>query len=207
VNTHGRFVVFEGPEGAGKSTQIRRLASWLEEAGLNVFTTREPGGSPLGDRVRDVLLDPNLVIDAEAEFLLYAAARAQHVRSTILPALETHDVVLCDRFAASSAAYQGYGRGLDLEWVNAVNAHATLGLNANLTLLLDLAPEVGLARVAARGQQDRLEQADLAFHERVRHGFLTLSRDDGWTVIDAAQDEAVVHAALRETYAGAFGAP
>lgn len=207
MNTNGRFVVFEGPEGAGKSTQIQRLAGWLEDAGLQVFTTREPGGSPLGDRVRDVLLDPSLEIDAEAEFLLYAAARAQHVRSAILPALKTHDVVLCDRFAASSAAYQGYGRGLDLEWVRAVNAHATLGLKADLTVLLDLAPEVGLARVAARGQQDRLEQADLAFHERVRNGFVALSHDSNWVVIDAAQDEAGVGATLKEAYIGAFGTP
>lgn len=208
MSPNGRFVVFEGPEGAGKSTQVKRLAAWLQSADLKVLTTREPGGSALADRVRDILLDPSLTIDAEAEFLLYSAARAQHVKDTIQPALAKHDAVLCDRFAASSTAYQGYGRGLNLDWVASVNAHTTQGLEPDLTILLDLPPETGLARVASRGRVDRLEQADIAFHQRVREAFVNLARDNqGWVTIDATQSEDGVHQAIQEAYARAFGAP
>lgn len=208
MKPNGRFVVFEGPEGAGKTTQVKRLAAWLEAAGLRVLTTREPGGSALANRVRDILLDPSLTIDAEAEFLLYSAARAQHVNDTIKPALASHDVVLCDRFAASSTAYQGYGRGLDLDWVTSVNAHTTQGIQPDLTLLLDLPSEMGLTRVASRGQVDRLEQADFAFHQRVREAFLSLANDDeGWVTIDATRSEERVQQAIQEAYGRVFGEP
>ena len=189
----GLFLAFEGPEGAGKSTQIARLATRLRDQGRHVVTTREPGGTPAGDRIREVLLDPSLRIDPLPEFLLYAAARAQHVRERILPALETGADVLCDRFAASSVAYQGYGRGLDPGWVAGVNAVATDELRPDATLLLDLPVEAGLARIAARGATDRLERADRAFHQRVREGFLRLADEaPGWTVVDADADEEAV---------------
>lgn len=187
------FVAFEGPEGAGKSTQVARLADRLASTGRDTLATREPGGSLVGDRIRELLLDPRLAIEAVPEFLLYAAARAQHVHETIAPALARGAVVLCDRFAASSVAYQGHGRGLDPSWIGEVNARATSGHLPDLTILLDLPSVSGLARVAARGATDRLERADLAFHERVRRGFLAQAEaDPTWTVIDAQEDEDAV---------------
>jgi dTMP kinase len=186
----GRFVVFEGPEGAGKSTQIVRLADRLRAAGIEPVCTREPGGTPMGDRVRAVLLDPDLRVDPLAEFLLYAAGRAQHVSEVIAPALAAGRVVLSDRFAAASVAYQGYGRGLDLAWVTAVNARAVQGCVPDRVVLLDLDPALGLARVAARGRPDRLEAADLAFHRRARAGFAAQADADPgrWRRLDADQD-------------------
>lgn len=189
----GVFLTFEGPEGAGKSTQIARLAERLRAHGRAVRTTREPGGTPAGDRIRDVLLDPQLRVDPVTEFLLYAAARAQHARETIRPALDDGVDVLCDRFADSSVAYQGYGRGLAPAWIDDVNDVATDGLRPDMTVLLDLPSDVGLARIAARGAIDRLEQADAAFHRRVRDGFLALAdARPGWIVVDASADADVV---------------
>ena len=189
----GRFVAFEGPEGAGKSTQVARLAVRLRETGREVLATREPGGTPAGDRIRAVLLDPDVAIDPAAEFLLYAAARAQHVVERIEPALARGVTVLCDRFAASSVAYQGHGRGLDPSWVHDVNTRATRGLVPDRTVLLDLPASAGLDRVATRGAADRLERADAAFHERVREGFLAeATRQPGWLVVDAARHEDAV---------------
>ncbi|MBW6454271.1 MAG: dTMP kinase [Trueperaceae bacterium] len=194
----GRFIVFEGPEGAGKSTQIARLAARLRADGHDPVVTREPGGTPAGDRIRSVLLDPDLRVDAATEFLLYAAARAQHVSEVIGPALAAGRVVLSDRFAAASVAYQGYGRGLDLDWIHDVNARVTAGLRPDLIVLLDLEPSVGLTRVAARGLPDRLEVAELAFHLRVRDGFAALAaaEPDRWRVFDAREPAATLEAQL-----------
>ena len=193
----GLFVAFEGPEGAGKSTQVARLARRLKEAGRAVLVTREPGGTPAGDRIRDVVLDPDLEIAPLAEFLLYAAARAQHVEERIRPALERGATVLCDRFAASSVAYQGYGRGLDPAWVRALNERATGGLTPDATVLLDVPSDVGMGRIAARGATDRLERADLPFHRRVRDGFLTEASVHGdWIVVNAAEGESDVADAI-----------
>jgi dTMP kinase len=185
----GRLIVFEGPEGAGKSTQIAGLVDRLRSVGIEPVVTREPGGTPAGDRVRDVLLDPELHIEALAEFLLYAAGRAQHVAEVIAPALEAGRVVISDRFAAASVAYQGYGRGLDIAWLIEVNERVTRGRGADLTLLLDLDPAVGLARAAARGRPDRLEAADIAFHRRAREGFLAQAAADPtrWRRFDATR--------------------
>ncbi len=190
----GRFIVFEGPEGAGKSTQIARLAGRLRAAGIEPLQTREPGGTPMGDRVREVLLDPDLRVDPLAEFLLYAAGRAQHVSEVIAPALAAGRVVLSDRFAAASVAYQGHGRGLELAWVADVNARAVQGCVPDRVVLLDLDPAVGLARVAARGRPDRLEAADLAFHRRARAGFAAQADADPerWRRLDADQDADVL---------------
>ena len=141
----GRFVVFEGPEGAGKTTQVARLAARLRAAGADPVTTREPGGTPAGDRIRGVLLDPGLRVDPATEFLLYAAARAQHVAEVIGPALAAGRTVLSDRFTAASMAYQGYGRGLDRDWIRDVNGRVTAGVRPDLVVLLDLEPGVGPA--------------------------------------------------------------
>ncbi len=183
------FIVFEGPEGAGKSTQVALLARRLRTSGRSVTTTREPGGTPTGDAIRELLLHADVTIDPLVEFLLYSASRAQHVREVIRPALARGDVVVSDRFAAASIAYQGYGRGLELPFVESLTARATLGLRPDLTVLLDLDPVEGLRRVAGRGVEDRLERAGLAFHRRVREGFLAqAAADAAWLTIDATED-------------------
>lgn len=188
----GLFVSFEGPEGAGKSTQIAHLIRRLDGLNLPRTVTREPGGTPLGSRVREVLLDPELTIDPLPEFLLYSASRAQLVANVIRPALGRGEVVVCDRYADSSLAYQGFGRGLDAELLRDITAAATGGLWPHLTVLLDLDPQLGLERAARRGQPDRLERADLAFHQRLRQGFLELADADPerFLVLDATLDEA-----------------
>ena len=190
----GFFVAFEGPEGAGKSSQMARLVARLHDHGFDPVVTREPGGSPAGECIRAVLLDPDLRLEPLSELLLYAAARAQHVIELIAPALAAGRLVLTDRFRAASVAYQAYGRELDLRFVEALNERVTGGLKPDLTILLDLPPELGLARVAARGATDRLERADLAFHARVRQGFLAQAQNDPgrWRVIAARHDEARV---------------
>ncbi|AFZ65882.1 dTMP kinase [Deinococcus peraridilitoris] len=181
------FISFEGPEGAGKSTQIARLAVHLAEVGIAFVQTREPGGTPLGSRLRDVVLDPEVEIAPLSEFLLYSASRAQLVRDVIGPALARGEVVLCDRYADSSLAYQGFGRGLPREFLHTVTWEVTGGLTPHITFLLDLDPETGLQRAAAKGAHDRLERADLTFHERVREGFRTLaaSAPERFVVLDA----------------------
>jgi len=190
--TRGRFIAFEGPEGAGKSSQVGRLVARLRSLGLDPLVTREPGGTPAGARIRDTLLDPELELEPLAEVLLYAADRHQHVRDRIAPALGAGRLVISDRYAGATVAYQGYGRCLDLEFVHALNGRATEGVRPDVTLLFDIPPEIGLARVAGRGAPDRLERADLAFHERVRNGFLAqAAADASWLVLDAdmAPDE------------------
>ena len=197
----GVFVAFEGPEGAGKSTQLRRLAETLKGQGLEPLVTKEPGGTPVGEHVRRVvLLEPDLDINPMTEFLLYSASRAQLVADVLRPALQANRVVLCDRYTGASVAYQGYGRGLPLEFVQGLSAEVTGGLTPDLTLLFDLEPEVGLARVAQRGAKDRLEGADLAFHRRVRAGFLAQAEgDSSWQIIDASLGEEIVERLVRET--------
>ncbi len=199
----GFFIAFEGPEGSGKSTQIRRLAKRLEEVGHDFVVTKEPGGTPAGDAVRAVLLDPSLRIDPLPEFLLYSASRAQHVEEVIQPALNAGKLVVSDRFAGASVAYQGYGRGLDLSFIRELTSRVTANLSPDLTLLLDMEPEKGLERVVSRGQKDRLEQADLSFHKRVRQGFLKQAQEDeSWVVLSAEQPEEVLAEAIWQTVEG-----
>ncbi len=195
------FITFEGPEGAGKSTQVRHLAAKLTATGIETVVTREPGGTPASDAIRRVILDPQLEMNALTEFLLYAASRAQHVDAVIAPALAAGKTVLSDRFAAASVAYQGYGRGLELGFIDTLSARVTQGLRPGLTILLDLDPHIGLERVAERGHPDRLEQADLEFHLRVRAGFRELAQADhhSWVVFDALQAEKALAAAIWET--------
>jgi dTMP kinase len=199
----GLFVAFEGPEGAGKSTQLLRLAARLQADGLDPVVTREPGGTPAADRIRDVILAADLRVDPLAEFLLYAASRAQHVREVIAPALAEGRIVLTDRFAAASVAYQGYGRGIDIEFVRSLNARVTEGLSPDLTLLFDLDPGIGLARVHERGSPDRLEGADLAFHLRVREGFLAQAAAEParWLVLDAEDGPGALEGAVWDAVA------
>jgi len=190
---HANFIVFEGPEGAGKSTQITRLQARLEAEHIRPVLTREPGGTPAANEIRKVILDPGLIIDPLPEFLLYSASRAQHVAEIIKPALDTGKTVVSDRFSGASIAYQGYGRGLDLTFIHDLTARVTQGIKPDLVLLLDINPEVGLKRVAARGQKDRLELADLSFHQRVRGGFLAQAEaDESWHTVNAAQAPDVV---------------
>ena len=185
----GRFIVIEGGEGAGKSRLLAALGERLSASGREIVLTREPGGTPLGEQVRSLVVRDVAVGDHLAELLLFEAARAHHVATVIRPALERGALVLCDRFAASSVAYQGYGRGLGRDIVERANAIATGGLTPDLTLLLDLPVEAGLARRAGEGAANHFDRETVAFHERVRAGFLELAREapDAWRIIDAAQ--------------------
>ncbi|HEY4132405.1 MAG TPA: dTMP kinase [Gemmatimonadaceae bacterium] len=173
VSRPGRLVVLEGPEGAGKTTQLRRLANWLGARGTDVVAVREPGGTTVGDEIRRVLLDPSADIVPRAEALLFMASRAQLVEREIGPALEGGSLVLLDRYFLATYAYQGVGRGLSEDMLRAANAMATGGLVPDITLLLTLPVETGLARAIQRGERDRMERAELAFHERVAHAYDT----------------------------------
>ena len=154
----GRFITFEGIEGSGKSSQITLLADHLRSKHRAVTLTREPGGTPIGDQVRKILLDPgNKALDPSAELLLYAASRAQHLKEVIRPALESGAIVLCDRFSDATIAYQGYGRGLDLAKIHALDRLVTDGMRPNLTIVLDVEASVGLARARGRNDQQGLE--------------------------------------------------
>jgi len=177
-----RFITFEGTEGCGKSTQLLRLADHLRTRGYSVCTTREPGGCPISDAIRGILLTPESRDMAPlTELYLYAAARAQHVTEVIRPALARGEIVLCDRFSDATLAYQGYGRGLDLEQIRAMNHEASSGLEPDLTVLLDIPLETGLSRALTRNHaggdaEGRFEQEALDFHQRVRNGYLELAR-------------------------------
>lgn len=177
----GFFATFEGIEGCGKTTQAARLKAALEKAGRGVVLTREPGGTSIGAKLRDILLDPaTRGLAPLAELLLYEADRAQHVAETIRPALESGKVVLCDRFADASTAYQGAARGLAHDTVEALNRIATGGLEPNLTLLLDVPAKVSVERARERAAKagsrpDRFEREDLPFHEAVRNGYLEIA--------------------------------
>lgn len=171
------FITFEGPDGAGKSTQLRLLAEHLRADGMAYIQTREPGGTAISDQIRTLVLDPeHKEMASETEALLYAAARAQHVTEVIQPALRAGYVVLCDRFVDASIAYQGYGLRLDVGQVGAMNEFATGGLVPDRSYILDLSPETGMRRMLARDEErqtglDRIEQKQLAYHERVREAF------------------------------------
>jgi dTMP kinase len=167
----GLLIVFEGPEGAGKSTQLKLLADALGAGGSNVVAVREPGGTIVGDEIRRILLDPESDIVPRSEALLFMASRAQLVEREIRPALDEGAIILVDRFFLSTYAYQGAGRGLPEDTLRQANAMATNGLVPDLTLLLTLPVEAGLARAGERGKRDRMEAAELEFHERVARAF------------------------------------
>lgn len=174
----GTFITFEGCEGAGKSTQIRLLSQYLAERGKECVVTREPGGSGISEAIRAVILDgKNTAMTDECEALLYAAARAQHLSDTVLPALEAGKTVLCDRYLFSSFAYQGYGRGLDMDFLRAVNSFALQGHMPDITLFLDIPPRSAFERKHGADRNDRIEQAGEAFHARVYQGYLRLAEE------------------------------
>lgn len=197
----GLFITFEGPEGCGKTTQLVLLTDSLRSRGYDVLKTREPGGTPISDRVRSILLDPAYTdMLPTTEFLLFSAARAQHVGQTIRPHLERGGVVLSDRFSDSSIAYQGYGHRQRLELLASITRYATGGLEPDLTLLLDLPVHTGLQRKlgGAGDAWNRMEQKDLDFHQRVREGYLDMAaRSAGrWVVIDATEGIEAVRTAI-----------
>jgi dTMP kinase len=204
----GRFIVIEGGEGSGKTRLQAALADAIRKRPLEVVAVREPGGTPLGERVRALVAGEGGLDDPLAELLLFEAARAHLVATVIAPALEHRALVLCDRFAASSVAYQGFGRGLGRDVVERANAIATGGLTPDLTLLLDLPAAVGIERRTAAGEVDHFDKESMAFHERVRAGYLELAGEDpvGWRVIDATMPFDAVLAAARDAVAGSLRA-
>ncbi len=196
----GAFIVFEGGEGAGKSTQVELLRDALIATGREVLLTREPGGTPIAESIRSLVLDPaNVGLDARAEALLFAAARAEHVSALIRPALERGATVICDRYIDSSIAYQGLGRELGAQRIRELSAWATASLFPDLTIVLDIDPVVGLARAGkANEAPDRMESEALTFHEMVRAAFLDAAAQDSdrYLVIDATADVRVIHSQI-----------
>lgn len=198
----GVFIVFEGGEGAGKSTQSRLLAEWVQSQGRVVTRTREPGGTPAAEAIREVLLDvANTGLDDRAEALLFAAARGDHAMRVIRPALERGEVVVCDRFLDSSVAYQGAGRELGIDRVRDLSLWATRDLIPDLTIVLDIDPTVGLQRVE---RPDRLEAEPVEWHARVRQGFLELAARDPqrYLVVDAGDSAESIASLIADRVAG-----
>jgi dTMP kinase len=198
------FITLEGPEGSGKTSHLQPLAEWLRGEGHRVFTTREPGGTPIGEQIRAVLHNlQNTEMHPRTETLLYQAARAQFVEQVVKPRLMAGEIVISDRYADSTLAYQGYGHQQNLEQVRALIHYATGGLIPDLTILLDLEVEIGLERSTRRraqgGEWNRLDALDLAFHQRVRAGYLEMAKREPqrWKVIDAAQEWEKVQENLR----------
>ena len=203
------FVTFEGIEGSGKTTQIRLLSGHLQEKGIPHRVTREPGGTPLADEIRSLLLSKREeFVFPETELLLYEAARAQHVRSVILPALTSGQAVLCDRFVDATSAYQGFSRNLNGARVDWLNGFAAGGVSPDLTFLLDVTPETGFARIRGRrGGADRIESESLEFHRKVREGYLHLLVRYPHRIvrIDASLSAEEVFRKVRESVSARFG--
>lgn len=191
--TRGRFITFEGPEGSGKTTQARRIIARLKDCGVRVLYTREPGGTPTGEAIREILQHDAAgePIHPETEVLLFEASRAQLVRDVIAPALDRGDWVICDRYADSTTVYQGYGRGFPVEQMIGINAFAIGAMEPDLTVLIDMDIEEGFRRIAASGEKpDRIESEERAFHRRVRAGYLELAKRFAarYRVIDGNRD-------------------
>ena len=195
------FITFEGIEGCGKTTQIGLLTSFLKRLQRPFLLTREPGGTGVGDQIRRILLSSeNVGIEPMAELYLYAAARVQHLRQVISPALREGKLVICDRFADATLAYQGYGRGMDLAWIEEIHARTMANVKPDLTFLLDLPVEEGLRRALKRMEnhsvkEDRFEKEALDFHRRVREGYLALARNEPRriVVLDGMKEEETLH--------------
>ena len=198
----GFFITFEGPDGCGKTSQIPALAEFLRTRGVNVLTTREPGGTEIGDQVRRVIMDlRNKGMDARTEILLFQASRVQIVEQVIRPALHAGRVVICDRYADSTLAYQGYGHQTDMTFLRQLLHFATGGLQPDLTLLLDVDVEEGLRRrQKGGGEWNRLDDYEVEFHHRVRDGYhqLVAEEPDRWVVVDAMQSREAIQLELRE---------
>lgn len=199
----GKFITFEGPEGSGKTTQLLLLAKYLKEIGHQIVVTREPGGTPISEKIRNILLETHgLELGDRTELLLMVASRAQNTDEIISPALREGKIVLCDRYSDSTLAYQSYGRGLDIEQARKMCLFATAGLQPHLTFLLDIDPVVGLERAkdSAKGKnpsgvQDRMESQGIEFHKRVRDGFLRLAAAEPkrFVIIDGSQPIESIH--------------
>lgn len=177
--TKGLFITFEGPEGSGKSTQSRKMLEELSSKGYDCVHTREPGGTSVGKRIREVLLDKDEIkLSSSAELFLFEADRAQHVRNIIRPAMEEKRIVLCDRFNTATFAYQGYGLGVDMDLIKKIDDSATGGLKPDLTILFDIDVEIGISRATAGREADKMEKRGLEFHEKVREGYLKIAEED-----------------------------
>jgi len=199
------FITLEGPEGSGKTRQIAVLVDALRQQGYTVLMTREPGGTPIGDQIRSVLFDmKNTDMRPRTEILLFQASRAQLVEQIIRPRLASGEIVLCDRYADSTLAYQGYGHQVNLDELKTIVQFATGGLKPDLTLLLDVEVEVGLKRKLDASEWNRLDAYELDFHRRVRRGYLEMAQvePERWVVIDAGQPPDVVQAAIRDVVLG-----
>ncbi len=194
------FITFEGIEGSGKTTHVDLLSDYLCQKGFRVIKTREPGGTPVGESLRNVLLKKDLQVLPLTELLVFLASRAQHVEEVIRPALEEGNVVLCDRFVDASYAYQGYGRGIDLGIIETLNRLVTKGVRPNLTILLDCPVDVGLGRKSADGNLDRFEKEELSFHQKIRNAYIELAEDDPkrFVVLNARKDLAKTQEIIRE---------
>jgi dTMP kinase len=195
----GTFVTLEGPEGAGKTTQLKQLSKQLDVLGIDHIVTRDPGGTPLGRQIRRILLNPENPVNPMSELLLYQADRAQHVGEVIMPALKEGKLVLCDRYTDSTMAYQGYARGIDFEIIEDLNQVATGGLRPELTILFDLESSEGLSRLHPGGH-DRLEREAIEFHHKVRDGYHQLVKKEPqrWKTIDASKPMTTVQTELRK---------
>jgi dTMP kinase len=197
----GCLIICDGNNGAGKSSVIKHLNGWLTEAGHDVLMTREPGGTPIGEKIREVVLDPQTPeLCDTTELLLFAAARAQHLHQKIVPAIQAGKIVICDRFTPATIAFQHYGRGIPLDLVLAINNIALDGFQPDLNIILDIDPSVGMHRVAGRGEAlDRMELQKAEFLSRARHGFIAQAYDnpDTFSVVDASRSLDVVVAEVQ----------
>ncbi len=207
---HGYFITFEGSECAGKSTHIKLLSKYFLENNIKCVLTREPGGTEIGEGIRSIVkhhAGKNPVAD-EAELLLFAASRAQHMREVIIPALQNGEYVICDRFTDSTVAYQGYARGLNMDFIRTLNRFATIGRSPDLTVILDLTPEESLARRIERNENDRIEAEDISFHSKVRDAFLKIASEEPHRVkiISSAGSIASVHNEIVKTVKNAIAA-
>ncbi len=208
----GILITLEGNEGCGKSTQIRLLHGFLRKKGIPVYSTREPGGTRVGDAIRDVLLDPaNKKMTPDCETLLYMAARAQLVTEVILPKLKAGFVVLCDRWLDATLAYQGYGAGVDVDWIKYLGKKATGGIEPSLTLFLDLPLLTGLRRAKSHKQADRMEKKDILFHKKVRRGYEAIAKKEPqrfrWIRISENESIGSVHEKVKKASAVVFSNP
>lgn len=194
------FITLEGSEGSGKTSQLPALEEFLRHQGVPLYVTREPGGTPIGSQVREILMGmENKAMHARTEILLFCASRAQLVEEVIRPRLAAGQVVLCDRYADSTLAYQGYGRGVDLDWLRRLLDFATGGLKPDLTLLLDVDVEEGLRRKRSSREWNRLDAEEVAFYQKVRQGYLAMAAAEPqrWVVIDAGLSKPQVQQAMR----------
>lgn len=202
----GTFVTLEGPEGAGKTTQVKLLSKELTKLGVDHVVTRDPGGTPLGRQVRRILLSPDNKVAPMTELLLYQADRAQHVAELIVPALTRGALVICDRYIDSTIAYQGFGRKIDFELIKTLNQMSTDGLIPDLTILFDIESKDGLSRLHPGGH-DRMEQEDIDFHHRVRDGYKTQAKEnpERFETLDASKALSVVQEEFRKILSSRFG--